>query len=212
MAAVHVLEEEQYPPAVVVVEASVPKLTNEVQHLVKVLSWESVMDMSPLKSGVRLPAYKPRDARSADRCSFGSSPSTVARELKEWVTDRCIQAGICRRRLVPAGGEAHVWSGTILSVHGSLTPRTGLVARAGCRSVQVGGWSRGSSPTRASTGSYTVSLRGTMGGDTTCLVPSRSGARGRRGGSRLLHGYATPDWSAPRAPLTAALPATGRRT
>ena len=37
-----------------------PKLTNEVQHLVKVLSWENVMARSPLKSGVRLPAYKPR--------------------------------------------------------------------------------------------------------------------------------------------------------
>ena len=41
------------------------KLTNEVQHLVKVLSWERVMDMSPLKRGVRLPDYKPRDTRSA---------------------------------------------------------------------------------------------------------------------------------------------------
>ena len=33
--------------------------------LVKVLSWERVMDMSPLKRGVRLPDYKPRDTRSA---------------------------------------------------------------------------------------------------------------------------------------------------
>ena len=41
-----------------------PKLTNEVQHRVKVLSWESVMARSPLKSGVRLPAYKPRGGRS----------------------------------------------------------------------------------------------------------------------------------------------------
>ena len=42
-----------------------PKLTNEVQHLVKVLSWEKDMDMSPLKRGVKLPDYKPRDTRSA---------------------------------------------------------------------------------------------------------------------------------------------------
>ncbi len=41
-----------------------PKLTNEVHHLVRVLSWESIMDMSPLKSGVRLPVYIPRGARS----------------------------------------------------------------------------------------------------------------------------------------------------
>ena len=41
-----------------------PKLTNEVQHLVKVLSWESITDMSPLKKGVQLPAYKPRGGRS----------------------------------------------------------------------------------------------------------------------------------------------------
>ena len=42
-----------------------PKLTNEVQHLVKVLSWESIMSMSPLKSGVRLPDYMPWDNQSA---------------------------------------------------------------------------------------------------------------------------------------------------
>ena len=41
------------------------KLTKEVQHLVKVLSWERVMDMSPLKSDVKWPDYKPRDTRSA---------------------------------------------------------------------------------------------------------------------------------------------------
>ena len=42
-----------------------PKLTNEVQHLVKVLSWENIMDMSPLKKGVRLPDYIPWDTQSA---------------------------------------------------------------------------------------------------------------------------------------------------
>ena len=40
------------------------KFTNEVQHLVRVLSWESIMDMSPLKSDVKLPVYKPRVDRS----------------------------------------------------------------------------------------------------------------------------------------------------
>ena len=59
------------------------KLTNEVQHLVKVLSWERVMDMSPLKRDVKWPDYKPRDTRSAkSRQIWIARPSTVARELK----------------------------------------------------------------------------------------------------------------------------------
>ncbi len=33
------------------------KFTNEVQHLVKVLSWKKVMDISPLKRDVRFPDY-----------------------------------------------------------------------------------------------------------------------------------------------------------
>ena len=59
------------------------KFTNEVQHLVKVLSWEEVTDISVLKRGVRLPDYMPRDYRSAQiAASLDRSPSTVARELK----------------------------------------------------------------------------------------------------------------------------------
>ena len=34
-------------------DTGIGMVTNEVQHLVKVLSWERVMDMSPLKRGVR---------------------------------------------------------------------------------------------------------------------------------------------------------------
>ena len=41
------------------------KFTNEVQHLVKVLSWEELIDMSVSSRGVRLPDYMPRDYRSA---------------------------------------------------------------------------------------------------------------------------------------------------
>ena len=40
------------------------KLTNEVQHLVKVLTWEKNIDISALKSGVKLADYKPRGSRS----------------------------------------------------------------------------------------------------------------------------------------------------
>ena len=39
------------------------KLTNEVQQLVGMVPWESCIDKSPLKRGVRLPDYKPRGAR-----------------------------------------------------------------------------------------------------------------------------------------------------
>jgi len=65
-----------------------PKFTNEVQHQVKVLSWETDIRRSPLKSGVSsdqwsrvsmqsdLPAYKPRVPRS------GKSPQVwTARHL-----------------------------------------------------------------------------------------------------------------------------------
>ena len=41
-----------------------PRLTNEVQHLVRVLPWEIDTVTSPLKSGVRLPDYMPRPVRS----------------------------------------------------------------------------------------------------------------------------------------------------
>ena len=41
-----------------------PRLTNEVQHLVRVLPWEIDIVTSPLKSGVRLPDYRPRAVRS----------------------------------------------------------------------------------------------------------------------------------------------------
>ena len=40
-----------------------PRLANEVQHLARVLPWENITDMSPLKSDVRLPVYVPRGTR-----------------------------------------------------------------------------------------------------------------------------------------------------
>jgi len=40
------------------------KFTNEVQHLIKVLLWDKNMFKSVARSGVRLPVYKPRGARS----------------------------------------------------------------------------------------------------------------------------------------------------
>ncbi len=45
-------------------DARFPKLTNEVQHLVKVLSWEDDIGMSPLKNAVKWPDYTPWDTRS----------------------------------------------------------------------------------------------------------------------------------------------------
>ena len=42
-----------------------PKFTNEVQHLVKVLPWETNINNSPLKNDVKLPDYVPRDTHSA---------------------------------------------------------------------------------------------------------------------------------------------------
>jgi len=41
-----------------------PEFTNEVQHSITVLSWESDIVNLPSKSGVRLPVYKPRAPRS----------------------------------------------------------------------------------------------------------------------------------------------------
>ena len=48
------------------------RLTNEVQHLVKVLPCEERITNSPLKSGVRWPDYKARDTASANRGKSGS--------------------------------------------------------------------------------------------------------------------------------------------
>ena len=41
------------------------KLTNEVQHLVKVLTWEKDIGISPLKNDVKWPVYTVRDTQSA---------------------------------------------------------------------------------------------------------------------------------------------------
>ena len=55
-----------------------PKLTNEVQHLVKVLSWEKDTS-STIEERCEMAVYEPRDKVSD---SVDRSPSTVARELK----------------------------------------------------------------------------------------------------------------------------------
>ena len=41
-----------------------PKFTNEVQHFIEVLPWDSNTNRSPLKNGVKLPDYVPPDPRS----------------------------------------------------------------------------------------------------------------------------------------------------
>ena len=41
-----------------------PKFTNEVQHFIQVLLWDTNIRRSPLKSGVRFPDYIPRDKHS----------------------------------------------------------------------------------------------------------------------------------------------------
>ena len=46
------------------------KVTNEVQNLVRMVPWESNIDKSPLKRGVRLPDYKPS---GIDSCSGAES-------------------------------------------------------------------------------------------------------------------------------------------
>ena len=45
-------------------EDGFPRLTNEVQHLYKVLLWDKDTISLPLKSGGRLSDYVPRGARS----------------------------------------------------------------------------------------------------------------------------------------------------
>ena len=88
----------------------------------------------------------------------------------------------------------------------------GLVARAGCRSVSSWRLVGGSSPTRASTGSYTANSRVPRITGWRHYLPrakSKRGWRGRRGRqSCLLHGScARPIRRAPpRAPLTASTP------
>ncbi len=41
-----------------------PKFTNEVQHFIEVLPWDSNKNRSPLKNGVKLPDYVQPDPRS----------------------------------------------------------------------------------------------------------------------------------------------------
>ena len=146
------------------------------------------------------------------------SPSTVARELKSnGSRTRGYQPRYARtNRPMPGDGAGPGWSGTGVCGSGY----SGGSSRAGLRSRWRVGWrwsqARGSSPMRASIGSYTARWLGrrTMGGDTTYLEPSRSGAGEAAKGAVL-----PPSWlcgarlpSVPRVLLTAALPGIGRRT
>ena len=115
-------------------------------------------------------------------------------------------------RPMPGAGRAPGWSGT-----GVCGNRCSVgSSRAGLRSRWRVGWrwsqARGSSPMRASTASYTPRWLGrrTMGGDTTFLEPSRSGAGEAAKGAVL-----PPSWyAAPCLPQSAAdrRRGTGRRT
>ena len=49
-----------------------PKFTNEVQHLVKVLPWETNINNSPLKNDVKFPDYVPRTLTAPNRGKSGS--------------------------------------------------------------------------------------------------------------------------------------------
>ena len=149
--------------------------------------------------------------------SLDRSASTVARELKRNGSRTLgYQVGMRTSRPMPGAGRAPGWNGT-----GVCGNRCSVgSSRAGLRSRWRVGWrwsqARGSSPMRASTASYTGRWLGrrTMGGDTTYLEPSRSGAGEAAKGAVL-----PPSWlcgarlpSVPRVLLTAALPGTGRRT
>ena len=63
--------------------SSFPRFTNEVQHLAKVLPWDSDTRRSALKSGVRLPDYVPREPRSGRSLQVWiARHRRCARELK----------------------------------------------------------------------------------------------------------------------------------
>ena len=145
------------------------------------------------------------------------SPSTVARELKRNGSRRG------EYKAVYADQQAHArrWRGSRMERDSTLRTRVlSHLSQAGLLSrLPVGlswrpdGWS---SPTRASTGLSMVSWpeRRIIRGVTTCPERSRDEAGEAAKGAVL-----PPSWlcggrlpSARRAPLTAALPATGRRT
>ena len=112
------------------------KLTNEVQHLVKVLSWERVMDMSPLKSDVKWPDYKPRDTQSAKlRQIWIARPSTVARELKR---NGSRTLGY-QPRYADQQAHARRWSGSWLERDRSLRERVLWRLKQGWSPEQVAG-------------------------------------------------------------------------
>ena len=149
--------------------------------------------------------------------SLDRSASTVARELKR---NGSRTLGY-QARYADQQAHARRWSGSRLERDRGLREQVLCrLKQAGLRSRWRVGWrwsqARGSSPMRASTASYTGRWLGrrTMGGDTTYLEPSRSGAGEAAKGAVLpplwLCGALLP--SVPRVLLTAALPGIGRRT
>ena len=108
-------------------------LNSQTKVLVKVLSWERVMDMSPLKSDVK---WEPRGARSGRSLQdLDRSPSTVARELK--------RNGSRTRGYQPryADQQAHArrWSGSRLERDKSLRERVLWRLKQGWSPEQVAG-------------------------------------------------------------------------
>ena len=195
------------------------KLTNEVQHLVKVLSWERVMDMSSIEERcevARLQAegWGPHIAADLDR-----SPSTVARELK--------RNGSRTRGYQPryADQQAHArrWSGSRSERDRSLRERVLWRLKQGWSPEQVAGRLAMESGKRViSHESIYRFIYGQMARKKDYgwrhylpRAKSKRGWRGRKGGkvlppSWLCGAYDLP--SVPRVLLTAALPGIRRRT
>ena len=149
--------------------------------------------------------------------SLDRSASTVARELKR---NGSRTLGY-QARYADQQAHARRWQGSRLERDRGLREQVLCRLKQGWSPEQVAGRLAMESgkrviSMRASTASYTPRWLGrrTMGGDTTYLEPSRSGAGEAAKGAVL-----PPSWlcgarlpSVPRVLLTAALPGTGRRT
>ena len=174
--------------------------------------------MSPLKSDVRVARLQAAGYSSPRNCGKSGSLAidSCSGAEAQWFKNAGIPAQVCGPAgACPAMAAGPGWNGT--GVCGSRYSVGS--SRVGLRSRWRVGWrwsqARGSSPMRASTDSYMARWLGrrTMGGDTTYLEPSRSGAGEAAKGAVL-----PPSWlcgarlpSVPRVRLTAALPGIGRR-
>ena len=185
------------------------------------LSWERGYGHVTIEERCEWPDYKPRDTRSAK-----SRQVWIARHLQwpaQWFKNPgipglvCGPAGPC-----PALAGLPVGAGQGSAGTGALSAQAGLVSGAGdCRlameseeGISHDGWLLMSETTSAQAYTGRWLGRRTMGGDTTYLGASRSGAGEAAKGAVL-----PPSWlcgallpSVIRVLLTAALPGTGRRT